>query len=452
MNGSKNIHMTQGNPTRLLLSFAIPMLIGNLFQQAYSLADSVIVGQFLGSNALAAVGSTGSVTFLFFSICNGIGSGAGIVTSQYFGAGLFDRTKRAIANAAYIMFIASAVMGVAAFLAAPSLLKLMDAPTELLADATTYMRVSCIGVPLVAVYNYSSSMLRALGDSRTPLYFLIFSCFLNIVLDIFCVYVVKMGVFGAALATIISQLVSGVGCLLYAIKRNPYFHLTREDMKLDGEVIRQSVRLGLPLAMQWSLIAVSSTALQTFVNSYGPQAMAAYTATNRIEQLVHMPYGSISAALATYAGQNFGAHNMERVKDGLKHGMRLSAVFTVIMMISYQLLGEPIMRLFVKETPVILLGADALRLTSWFYIFLATIYMSRGILNGVGDAMFAFINGVVEMLCRICLPMLLVAVIPDADRMTIWWACGLTWVISAAFCMLRYVAWRKNANFTRGVV
>lgn len=221
MNGSKNIHMTQGNPTRLLLSFAIPMLIGNLFQQAYSLADSVIVGQFLGSNALAAVGSTGSVTFLFFSICNGIGSGAGIVTSQYFGAGLFDRTKRAIANAAYIMFIASAVMGVAAFLAAPSLLKLMDAPPELLADATTYMRVSCIGVPLVAVYNYSSSMLRALGDSRTPLYFLIFSCFLNLGLDVLFVRFFHMGVFGAALATIIAQVISGVGCPFFALKYNP---------------------------------------------------------------------------------------------------------------------------------------------------------------------------------------------------------------------------------------
>lgn len=177
MKASQNVHMSQGNPTRLLLSFAIPMLIGNLFQQAYSLADSVIVGQFLGSNALAAVGSTGSVTFLFFSICNGVGSGAGIVTAQYFGAGLFERTKRAIANAAYIMFTAAAIMGVLAFLAAPAILGMMGTPQELLPDAVTYMRMSCIGVPLVAVYNYTSSMLRALGDSRTPLYFLISPAF-----------------------------------------------------------------------------------------------------------------------------------------------------------------------------------------------------------------------------------------------------------------------------------
>lgn len=452
MKGSQNIHMTQGNPTRLLLRFAIPMLIGNLFQQAYSLADSAIVGQFLGSNALAAVGSTGSITFLFFSICNGIGSGAGIVTSQYFGAGLFDRTKRAIGNAAYIMLVASAVMGIAAFLAAPFLLGLMDVPPEILPDATTYMRMSCIGVPLVAVYNYSSSMLRALGDSKTPLYFLIFSCFLNIALDILFVYEFRLGVFGAALATIIAQLISGMGCLLYALKHNPYFHLSRADLQPDGEIIRQSVRLGLPLSLQWSLIAVSSSALQTFVNSFGSEAMAAFTATNRIEQLVHQPYGSISAALATYAGQNFGAHNMNRVKDGLKHGMLLSAIFTMIMMIVFQCLNEPIMRLFVKEEPVILLGAEALKLTSWFYIFLAVIYMSRGILNGVGDAMFAFINGIVEVICRISLPLLLIALIPDVDMIGIWWTACITWIISAAFCMLRYVTWRRKADFSKSVV
>lgn len=452
MKNSRILNMTQGNPTKLLLAFAIPMLIGNLFQQVYSLTDSVIVGQFLGSDALAAVGSTGSVTFLFFSICNGIGSGAGIVTAQYYGAGLFSRTKRAIANAAYIMLAASLLMGVAAFFAAPLLLGLMGVPEELMTDATTYMRMSCIGVPLVAVYNYSSSMLRSLGDSRTPLYFLIFSCFLNIVMDLIFVCILHMGVFGAALATIIAQMISGAGCLLYALKHNPYFQLTREDMQPDREIIRQSVKIGLPMALQWSLISVSSTALQTFVNSFGAEAMAAFTATNRIEQLVHMPYGSISAALATYAGQNFGAHDMKRVKEGFRHGMMISSVFTVVMMITYQLLNAPIMGLFVKEAPVIAIGADALKLTSWFYIFLAMIYMSRGILNGVGDAMFALINGVVEVICRIAIPMALVAMIPDIGKDGIWWTTVITWIISAGFCLLRYVAWRKKADFSKSVV
>lgn len=445
MKGTHNINMTQGDPTRLLVRFAIPMLIGNLFQQAYSLADSMIVGQLLGASALAAVGATGSLTFLFFSVCSGVASGAGIVTAQFFGAGEFQRTKRAIANAAYIMVAAGLIMGVAAFLAAPAMLKLMGTPTDILPNSVAYMRVSCLGVPLVAVYNHASSMLRSLGDSRTPLYFLICSCLLNIVLDYLCVAVFGMGVQGAAVATIIAQMISGVGCLLYAVKHNPYFHLTREDARPDGAILRRSVKLGLPLAMQWSLVAVSTTALQSFVNSFGAQAMAAFTATSRVEQLVHQPYNSIGAALATYSGQNYGARNMDRVKNGMKHGMRLSVAFTVIMMIAYQLLGEGIMRLFVQDTEVIMTGAQALRLTSWFYIFLAVIYMCRGVLNGTGDAMFAFINGIVEVVCRIGLPLLFMALLPGADKIAIWWTAGVTWAISGGSCFLRYLAWRRKA-------
>ena len=445
MRRSSTTNMTQGNPTKLLLSFAVPMLIGNIFQQAYSLADSIIVGQFLGSSALAAIGTTGSVTFLFFSICNGIASGSGIVTSQYYGAGDSVQTKRAIANAAYIMLVASLVMSVIAYIAAPWALAVMKTPADILPDAVVYMRMSCIGVPLVAVYNYSSSMLRALGDSRTPLYFLIFACILNIGLDLLCVNVWGMDVFGAALATIIAQIIAGVGCMLYALKCNPYFRLTREDFTPDWRVIGKSVRLGLPLAMQWSMVALSTSALQAFVNSFGADAMAAFTATNRVENLVHMPYGSISAALATYAGQNYGAGNLHRVKDGLKHGMLISAVFTVVIMTVYQLFSEPIMRLFVKETVVIDIGAQALRLTSWFYIFLALINMCRGILNGIGDALFAFINGVVEVICRIGLPMLVV-LIPGVGIWGIWWTAGVTWAISGLSCLMRYFAWRRTVS------
>ncbi|MBE5779520.1 MAG: MATE family efflux transporter [Clostridiales bacterium] len=445
MKQTKNLNMTQGNPAILLAVFALPMLIGNIFQQAYNLVDSIVVGKFIGSDALAAVGSTGSISFLFFSICNGIGSGSGIVTSQYFGAGDPVRTKRAIANSAYIMFVAALVMGLAAFFAAPSLLKLMKTPDVLLPDATTYMRLSCLGVPLVAVYNYSSSMLRALGDSRTPLYFLIFSCFLNIVLDILFVYVFGMGVFGAALATIIAQLISGLGCLFYAVKTNPYFMLSRRDFQPDKEVMRQSVRLGLPLAMQWSMIAVSSTALQSFVNGFGPSAMAAFTATTRIEQLVHQPYGSLGTAMATYAGQNYGAKRMDRVKMGLKQGMLMSAAFSLVMLLILQFFSKEIISIFVDNEDVITIGAKALKLTSWFYIFLATIYMTRGILNGVGDALFAFINGVVEMVGRIFIPMLIV-LIPTVGLWGIWWTTGITWFISAVFCLLRYISWRRKAN------
>ena len=446
MRSNQVVDMTRGNITRLLIQFSIPMLIGNLFQQAYNLGDSMVVGQFLGANALAAVGATGSVTFLFFSICNGIGSGCGVVAAQSFGAGDDVRTRRAISNAAYIMFVTALIMGVAAYLAAPVVLGMMGTHPDILPDATVYMRMSCIGVPLVAVYNYTSSMLRALGDSRTPLYFLIFSCFLNIALDVLFVCGFHMGVFGAALATIIAQVISGVGCLIYAVKRNPYFKLTREDMRLDWQIVLKSVKIGLPMAFQWSLIAVSSTALQTFVNSFNnTDLVAAFTAIHRIESLLHLPYGSISAALATYAGQNYGARNIDRVKDGLKHGMVLSAIYTALMMLLFQFFGGAIMSLFVKESAVIALGKEAMQLTSWFFVFLAVIYMVRGILNGVGDALFAFINGVVEVVCRIALPMLIM-LIPGMGHESIWWTTGATWGISALFCLLRYVSWRRRVS------
>ena len=446
MRSKQVVDMTRGNITRLLIQFAVPMLIGNLFQQAYNLGDSMIVGQFLGSDALAAVGATGSVTFLFFSICNGIGSGCSVVAAQSYGSGDETLTKRAISNAAYIMFVAALIMGLAAYLAAPSVLAMMGTHPSIMPDATTYMRMSCIGVPLIAVYNYTSSMLRALGDSRTPLYFLIFSCFLNLGLDILFVCVFHMGVFGAALATIIAQVVSGIGCLIFALKCNPYFKLSRDDLRPDRSIITRSVKIGLPMALQWSLIAVSSTALQTFVNSFNStDIVAAFTATNRIENLLHLPYGSISAALATFAGQNYGAKNFDRVRDGLKHGMLLSTVYTLFMMVVFQFASAPIMGLFVKEAAVIELGAQALQLTSWFFIFLAVIYMSRGILNGVGDALFALINGVVEVVCRIALPLLIV-LIPGVGHWSIWWTTGVTWGISGLFCLLRYVSWRKRAG------
>jgi len=441
--------MTSGNPARLLILFAIPLLIGNVFQQAYNLADSIIVGKYVGSAALAAIGSTGSITFLFFSVCNGISTGAGVVTSQFFGAGDERQIKRAIANSAYIMFSISVVTGILACFASPLALSLMGTPEDILPTSTLYLQISCIGVPLIGVYNYASAMLRALGDSRSPLYFLIFSCFLNVGMDLLFVCVFDLGVLGAGVATIIAQFISGFGCLIYALKTNPYFKLKREDFQVDGKIIWQSVRLGLPIAMQWALIAISTTALQTFINSFGTVAVAANTAVSRIEQLVHQPYGSLCAALSTYAGQNYGAGKLDRVKGGLKHGMIMSAGFSLLMLIINQTLGEPIISIFVDDPEVIRIGAQALRLTSWFYIFLATIYMTRGILNGVGDALFAFINGIVEMLCRIFLPMLIV-LIPTVGMWGIWWTTGLSWFISAIFCMLRYFSWRKKTTVAAG--
>lgn len=437
------MNMTVGRPMPLLIAFALPMLIGNIFQQMYNIVDLSVVGRFVGADALAAVGSTGSITFLFIGVSNGIGAGCGIVTSQYYGAQNDTLVRKSIANSAYIMLAAAAVMGFLAYAAAPTLLRLMGTPAEVLPAAITYMRITCMGVPLVAVYNYASSMLRALGDSRTPLYFLIVSCILNIGMDLFFVCVLQMGVFGAAFATIIAQVIAGIGCLLFAISHNSYFHLRREEFKADGRIITHSVRLGLPLAMQWSMISVSSIALQTFVNGFGTSAMAAFTATNRIETLLHQPYGSLSAALSTFAGQNYGAKRNDRVQLGIRDGFVLVVGFSLVMLVMVQLLSGTLISVFVDDPEVIRIGSTALKITSWFYVFLGVIYVTRGALNGVGDALFALINGIVEMAGRIFLPMLLV-LIPVMGMWGIWWTTCLTWLLSALFCTLRYLAWYRR--------
>lgn len=332
-----------------------------------------------------------------------------------------------------------------AFAASGSILRLLGTPDSVMADAVIYMRMQCLGVPLMAVYNYSASMLRAFGDSRTPLYFLVFSCFLNVGMDLLFVCYFGMGVFGAAFATIIAQLIAGCGCLLYAVRKNEFFKLEKRHFEFDTSIIWGAVRIGVPLALQYSLIAVSCMALQLVVNSFGAAAMAAFTATSRIEQLVHQPYGSLSMSLSTYSGQNMGAGKMERVKQGYRKSLMIMGIFSLLMLPFMQLGSEHIIRMFVADQEVIRLGAKALRITSWFYVFLGIIYVTRGMLNGVGDAIFAFINGVVEMVGRIIIPLVL-TMIPIIGVWGIWWATGLTWLVSCFFCVLRYFSWRKKSN------
>ena len=440
---SKTLNMTQGNPVQLLLIFAVPMLIGNVFQQLYNLVDSVIVGKFVGANALASIGATNSVTFMFFALCNGIASGGGIITAQQFGAGNKENIKKAVVNSAYILLAGSIGIGGIAYFVSTDALRLMATPGNVLADASLYMKMQCLGLPLIAIYNHVSSMLRALGDTRTPLYFLIFACLLNVILDLYFVYVLGMGIFGAAVATIIAQFVSGVGCLLYALKSNEYFKFKKFDFKPEKQMLIGTVRLGLPLSLQFSLIAVSSMALQRVVNTFGTTVMAAFTATSRVEQLLHQPYGTLSAALSTYAGQNLGAKKLDRIKLGVKKGTYMMGVFSFVMIPVMQLFSNAVIGLFVNEPEVIAYGATGMKITSWFYLALGTIYVIRGTLNGVGDALFAFINGIVEVIGRIAVPLIMI-MLPGIGVWGIWWSAGLVWVISALFSVWRYATWRKK--------
>ncbi len=429
--------MTEGNPTKLLLSFALPMVLGNLFQQLYNLVDSMIVGKFVGADALAAVGATGSLNFLFFSVCLGMANGIGINISQCFGAGNHEDVKKSIANAAYIMVVTSLVMGTLGCVLARPILTLLHTPENILDMSVLYMQISCMGVLAVGIYNCVSSILRAVGDAKTPLYFLIVASILNIGLDLLFVKGFAWSVAGAAVATIIAQAVSGIGCLLFSFAKNPYFKLERAHLRVEWQIIWKCVRMGIPLAFQSSLIAISCVALQSVVNTFGSTVVAAFTATSRIEQLVQQPYNSLGMAMSTYSGQNIGAGKVDRVKLGYRKGCMIMIAFSLLMLPVIQFAGEPIMKLFVDEAEVITLGASALKITSWFYVFLGAIYVTRGLLNGVGDAAFAFLNGVVEMIGRICFAKPL-TLIPIVGVWGVWWATGLTWMLAGVVSVFRY--------------
>lgn len=431
------LDMTKGDPVKLLLAFSLPMLIGNLFQQFYNMVDSIVVGKFVSSNALAAVGASGSLNFLFFSLCFGMSAGIGIMISQYFGAEDEENLKRAIANSIYVIGTTALIMAIISFVLARDILMLLDTPETILDDATTYLRVSSIGIVAIALYNGVSAILRALGDSKTPLIFLIVACILNIILDFVFVLACNWGVFGVAFATIIAQIISGIGCLIYAKVSNPYFTIAKELFKPDKEIILKSMKLGIPVGLQNAMIAISCVFLQAVVNKFGESVIAAYTATGRVEQLIQQPFGSLGAAVATFTGQNIGAGKIDRVKEGYRKSIVMVAIFSAVMLVVMHLFARPIMGLFVNETDVIEIGAKGLKIISYFFFALGVIYVSRNVLNGAGDAVYAMINGNVEVVGRVgfSIPLTQIGFI---GMWGIWLTTGLTWFITGVASFIRY--------------
>lgn len=437
MNKKVVYSMTEGNPAKLLLMFTLPMLIGNLFQQFYNMVDSIIVGRFVSANALAAVGATGSLNFLFFSMSFGISAGVGVVISQYFGAQNDDMVERSIVNGLYLLAIVSAIMTVISVGLARVVLVLLNTPESILEDAVTYMRVSCAGILAVAAYNGIAAILRALGDSKTPLYFMVVSCFINIGLDLLFILGFQWSVMGAALATVIAQLIAAIGSFIYAYIKIPYFKNALYKLELKIMIIEKCFTLGLPIAIQNSLIAFSCIFLQRVVNGFGESVVAANTALGRIEQLVQQPYSSLGAAITAYTGQNIGAGKLDRVKKGYRIGVIFVLIFSLIMLIPGQFFGKQIVGVFVQDAEVIAIGARGFAITSWFYFMLGMIYVARSVLNGAGDAVYSMINGLMEIAGRIGFAVPLTK-IPMIGMWGIFYTTGLTWALVGIVSIARY--------------
>ena len=362
------------------------MIVGNLFQQFYNMADSIVVGQFLGVNALAAVGSTGSINFMILGFATGSCSGLCIPIAQAFGAGDMKTMRRYVTNAVYISAAITVFITAGTMLFTRQILLLMQTPANILEDAYSYIIVVFAGTGALMLYNLLSGILRALGDSKTPLYFLIIAAVLNIILDIVFVVPLKMGTAGAAYATIIAQAVSGLLCLPYIWKRFPILHMKKEDWRPGGTLIRRLLVIGLPMGLQFSLTAVGSIVLQTAVNGLGSAAVAAMTAGGKVSLILTQPMESIGLTMATYCGQNLGAGKNERVKAGFGAGVKLLGSICLCFTALYLLAGRQLLMLFMNSPTgeAVNTGLTFLQTIAPFYLLLAFKLTSDGLMRGCG--------------------------------------------------------------------
>lgn len=402
--------MTSGNPVKLIIRFMIPMCLGNIFQQFYNIADSIIAGQFLGVNALAAIGSTGSLIFLVMGWLNGLTSGFSIWVAQWFGAKKLNRMRHFIAMSLYICAAFVLVMTVGLMIANEPILRLMNAPEELLPDIKAYMGIIYAGLAVTCAYNALAAVLRALGDSKSPLYFLIISALLNVVLDIAFIVIFHMGVEGCAYATVIAQAVSALLCLVYIKKKFPVLKLKKDDFHFSWFTIRKLLSLGIPMGLQFSITAIGTIIVQGAINVYGAVYMAGFSAAGKIQNIICTVFVSFGATIATYVGQNRGAGKMDRVKKGVYLTQAMILISSFIIMAVIHFFGKYMMLIFVdpSETEVLRAAEIYFNTVSWCYPFLGSIYLYRNALQGMGYGLVPMLGGAFELAAR-ALIVLLVA-------------------------------------------
>ena len=394
--------MTVGSPMRLVVSFAIPLMFGNLFQQFYSMVDTVIVGRFLGTGPLAAVGSTGSVNFLILGFCLGVCAGFAIPVSQSFGSKDERELKRYVGNIVWLAAVFSVLFAVVTVALCRPILEWMDTPADIIDDAYNYIVVIFLGIPVTVLYNTLASLLRALGDSRTPVVFLVMASVLNIGLDLFLILVIPMGVAGAAWATVISQGISGLACLVFIWKKFPLLHVTRDDLHFRPEYAQRLLSMGLPMGLQFSITAIGSILLQASVNGLGSTVVAAVTAANKLYQLFGSVFDALGAAMSTYGGQNIGARRVDRIFPGLRAGMTIGSVYSLLALAVLALFGRPLTLLFVNssETLIIDQAYQFIVIQAAFFIPLAGVNVFRLLIQGMGYSKVAVFAGFFEMVAR----------------------------------------------------
>lgn len=435
--------MTAGNPWKLILTFSIPLLLGNLFQQFYNMVDAAIVGQTLGSGALASVGASSSVQFLVIGFCTGIAQGFAIPVAQRFGANDHSTMRQYVYGGAVLTAIAAVVLTGAVVLLCPTILQLLQVNAEIYDNAYAYLVVIFIGIPFTLLYNFLSSILRALGDSKSPFMFLAFSATLNIGLDFFCILVLHWGCAGAAIATIVSQAISGILCLIFIALKVPALHVPKEDRIMTKSNTLMLATNGIPMGLQFSITAIGSMVMQASNNALGTVYVSGFTSGMRIKQLMMCPFDALGAGVSTFLSQNFGADRLDRIYQGYRAGTVIAVIYGFAAGIVLFFFGRLLSMCFVSASESAVLDASALYLRRMGYLYpvLGILIVSRMSIQGLGFSGRAVFAGVLEMIARTFVSLFFVPIF-KYDAIT--WADQAAWITTTLYLVPMMIVCMKN--------
>lgn len=437
--------LTTGKESKLILQFATPMLLGNVFQQMYNIVDSIIIGNYIGKEALAAVGASFPIIFTLISLIIGFATGATIIIAQYFGAKQIEKVKRTIGTLYIFLFFASIVLSILGIVFSGDIFKLIQLPEDVFPYAKLYLNIYLSGLIFFFGFNGTAAILRGLGDSKTPLYFLIFATLTNIVFDLLFVIVFKWGVAGVAIATVISQGGAFITAILYLNKTHKVVNLSISKLHFDKAIFNQSIRIGLPSGLQQTIVSLGLLAIVWIVNLFGTNVIAAYSIAMRIDSLAAMPAMNFAAALSTFVGQNLGANKPQRVKAGLVATLKMGAIVSISISLIAILFANDLMGIFTKDLDVIAIGAKYLIIVSSFYILFSTLFIINGVMRGAGDTLIPmFITLFALWIVRIPLAYYLSLEFGESG---IWWSTPIGWFTGMVMGIAYYMSgrWKRKA-------
>ena len=439
---AKTRDMTVGSPIKLIFGFFLPLLFGLLFQQLYNAVDTVVVGRFLGVNALAGVGATGALNFLILGFCTGTCAGFAIPVAQKFGEHDFAGLKRYAVNAIMISVAFSLVMGTIVSCLCRTFLEWMGTPADILDDAFAYLFVIFLGIPVVMLYNVLFGIIRSMGDSRTPVLYLIIASLINVVLDLLFILVFHTGVEGAAIATVISQAISALLCVNY-IRHSQVLIITKQDWKLDGQCCKQLLGMGIPMGLQYSITAIGSILLQTGINGLGSQAVAAVSTGNKVTQVICCPLDALGTTVATYGGQNIGAKKLERISKGMVSCLLFGTIYSIMAFFIIFYFGPVLLGLFIGPEETAVIAQAQYFIVHWmaFCVPLMMVNVFRFMIQGLGFSKLAVFSGVFEMLARGLISLFW---IPAAGFEAVCYASPVAWIAADAFLIPAYLSVMKK--------